>query len=188
MLIILSVKFRENLFQGENFHFWLSINKIWIFHFDFIHLMIRRVFYRLRGSLWSVMMNAILWGSLGVSLPAGQPASPTLQKSLQLMHILQHLVLHSSQSVSTNVIWDVTRLARWEIPHIKSFSIFLVQFWSSQVCTRRLFFAIFLFLLYFFQSCSKYFCRHFRRNCWIQGYEHFLSLFLLECSCFTVLC
>ena len=134
------------------------------------------------------MMNAILWGSLGVSLPAGQPASPTLQRSLQLMHILQHLVLHSSQSVRTNVIWDVTRLARWEIPHTKSFSIFLVQFWSSQVCTRRIFFAIFLFLLYFFQSFSKYFCIHFQRNCWVQGYEHFLSLFLLEYSCFTMLC
>ena len=135
--------------------------------------MIRRIFYWLRGSLWSAMMNVTLWGSLGVSLPAGQPASPILQKSLQLMLILQHLVLHSSQSVSTNVIWDVTWLARWETPHTKSFSIFLVQFWSSHVCTRRLFLAIFLFLFYFFQSCSKYFCTRFQSNCWVLGYVHF---------------
>lgn len=37
----LSIKFRENLFQGENFHFLLGIDKIRIFSFNFPHLMVR---------------------------------------------------------------------------------------------------------------------------------------------------
>lgn len=118
----LSVRFRENLFQGENFHFWLDIDKIWILGFNFTHLMIRRIFHQLRGRLWSIIMNVALWGSLGVS----QSASPPLQRNLQLMLVLQHcVVLYSLQSVSKNIIWCVTWLARWETPHTKYFPIYL---------------------------------------------------------------